>query len=313
MRQSFHHADFQALTDLWNEFYPEKYHIDVDLLKLNTVESPIFDWGVSQVNLRDGKPEGFVAFKRSAAGLFKGPSIDQAHLTAIAYREPKVAVDMMADAKRVLRNRGINKVVFGADSRHFWPGCPADCGAICGFLMVEGFEESGEAHDLECDLSTYEPARPIPSDFEFRRIGNEEDLVALRVFMEQEFPGRWNHDVFDKISIEGPENCVFAAFKSNDVLGFALLQDWSHARPIGGGVWRVSLGENWGSLGPIGVAKSERGKGLGHGLLSAALSDLKLKGVKNCIIDWTTLDGFYGAHGFKVSRIYRPSSLRLSD
>lgn len=313
MRESFQHANFEALAGLWNQFYPERYWTDAELLKLNTVQSPVFDWGVSQIEVVDGEVVGFVAFKRSAAALYKGPSVDQAHLSAIAYKDPRIAVDLMAEAKHVLRNRGVNRIVFGSDSRHFWPGCPVDCGTLCGFLMVEGFEQGNEVHDLERDLRTYVPARPLPSGIDFRTLTTEDDVVACRVFLEGTFPGRWHFDSFEKLRVEDRHDCIFAAFDGTDVVGFALIQSWRDRFPIGGGVWRQSLGEKWGSLGPIGVTEELRGNGIGHGLLSAALSHLRDAGVERCIIDWTTLDDFYGVHGFEVSRIYRYSQLDLGD
>jgi len=309
MRQTFHHADFEALTRLWNQFYPEKFRIDSDLLRMNTVDSPVFDWGVS---LFEGSG-GFVAFKRSAAGLFKGPSVDQAHLSAIAYTDPKIAVDLMAEAKRVLANRGVNKIVFGGDSRHFFPGCPDNCRSLCDFLMVEGFEDGGEAHDLERDLSDYVAAYPAPEGYVLRPLGGDDDIVALRIFLEAEFPGRWLHDTMDKLRVEDDPSIVFAAFDGSRVVGFAMLQNWNCRQPIGGGIWRNDLGANWGSLGPIGVSAELRGQGIGHGLLAGALAHQRGLGVKRCIIDWTGLVDFYGKHGFQVNRTYRMSSLRLGE
>lgn len=314
MRKTFHHADFGALADLWNGFYPAEYRIDAELLELNTVKSPVFDWGISQIETDDtGKVLGFVAFKRSAASLFKGPTVDQAHLCAIAYQDARTGVDLVADAKKTLRNRGVNRLFFGADSRHFWPGCPTVCGAMCGFLMVEGFEDQGETFDLERDLSDYQLPYPLPDGFEFRPLASEDDIVGLRNFLEKEFSGRWRYDTMEKIRAEDDPSCVIAAFDGPSVVGFALVQHWTHKAPIGGAVWRNALGENWGSLGPIGVSSDLRGRGLGHGTLGAALNHLKGLGVRQCIIDWTTLDDFYGRHGFQKTRVYKSTSLRLGD
>lgn len=313
MRQTFHHADFEALTRLWNQFYPEKFRIDSDLLRQNTVDSPVFDWGVSLIDVHDGEVRGFVAFKRSAAALFKGPSIDQAHLSSIAFTDPKIAVDLMAEAKRTLANRGVNKIVFGADSRHFFPGCPCDFRTLSDFLMVEGFETTGQAHDLERDLSSYQPTHPKPEGVEMRVLESEDDLVSLRIFLENEFPGRWLHDTMDKLRAEDDPSTVYAAFDGSKIVGFAMIQNWGHKQPIGGGVWRNDLGEKWGSLGPIGVANELRGKGIGHGLLAAALTHQRDLGVRRCIIDWTGLVDFYGRHGFEVTRSYDYSTLRVGE
>lgn len=314
MRQTFRSADFDALTSLWNEFYPAEFRITAELLEQNTVKSPVFDWGTSQIEVDDaGQVLGFVAFKRSAASLYKGPSLDQAHMSALAYRDPRVAVDLVADAKKILRNRGVNRVVFGADSRHFWPGCPSGFGPICSFLMVEGFEESGHVFDLERDLADYSMPNPAPSAFQYRPLSTEDDIVALRVFLESEFPGRWFYDTMEKVRLEEDPSCVFGSFSGSKIVGFALVQNERQKVPIGGAVWNQSLSEHWGALGPIGVADEYRGVGLGHGTLGMALEHLKSLGVRRCIIDWTTLEDFYGRHGFEITRRYKSCSLRLAD
>jgi predicted N-acetyltransferase YhbS len=114
-----------------------------------------------------------------------------------------------------------------------------------------------------------------------------------------------------KAQAEGSANTCFGAFKDGSLVGFAVIQDWRHKRPIGGGVWRMSMGDLWGALGPIGVAASERGHGLGHSLLGSALRDLRDRGVHGCTIDWTGLGEFYGRHGFEITRRYKVATLKL--
>ena len=63
MRNSFRDADWDALARLWAEFYPPKYHVDAALLKQNTVECPVFDWGASVIEVMDDETLGFVAVK----------------------------------------------------------------------------------------------------------------------------------------------------------------------------------------------------------------------------------------------------------
>jgi predicted N-acetyltransferase YhbS len=311
MRISFRDADWEALARLWAEFYPPKYHVDAALLKQNTVECPVFDWGASVIEVMDDETLGFVAVKKSAnPTLWPGTNQDTYHVTAIAYRVPETGVDLMAQAKRVVHDRGAVRLVYGMDSRHIFPGCPEDCQNLCSFLMVEGFEKSGDHFDLERDMASYEmPVEPNPA-IKFREV-TEADVPALGTFLEREFPGRWRHDTLDKVKAEGAANTCFGAFEGGRMLGFALIQDWRHKQPIGGGVWRASLGEKWGSLGPIGVAAEERGRGTGHALLGSALMNLKNRGVQRCIIDWTTLEDFYGRHGFEITRRYKTASLKL--
>jgi GNAT superfamily N-acetyltransferase len=311
MRHTFHHADFDRLTDFWNSFFPSRYRIDAELLRLKTVECPAFDWGASAIEVADGEILGFVVVKKSSSVLYSGPDKDTVHLGALAYREPQFGVDMMSDVKRLLRNRGAQKLAFGADSGHLFPGCPMDCATMQGFLMVEGFEPTGEVVDLERDLRDYQSPAPRPRDAEFQNL-EEGDIPSLERFLEREFPGRWHYDVMTQVGEQGP-GTIFGLKIRGQVEGFALLQGPDQKRPIGGAVWRNDLGEHWGSLGPIGVSKAVRGRKLGGALLGAALEELRDRGTRRSIIDWTTLVEFYGKHGFEPTRRYRSLSLRLGD
>jgi predicted N-acetyltransferase YhbS len=311
MRRSFRQADFQGLVDVWNSFYPKRYRVDPIILRSNTIDCAMFDWGASFIHEGEGPSQGFVSIKKSAPGhAYAGIKSDVAHLSAIAYAEPEVAVDLLAESKKVLKNRGVSKLVFGQDLHHFFPGCPTDCHSLSNFLMVEGFERHGEACDLERDLSDYEAQSPAPDGVEMRRL-TEGDVPRLDDFLGEEFPGRWRHDVMAVIEAEKRPDMVFGMFKGNKVIGFAFLQDEEVKKPVNGGVWRSDLGEKWGGLGPIGVAENIRGHGYGHALLGAALADQRARGVRRCIIDWTGLVDFYGKHGFRVTRRYKMMSLDL--
>ncbi|MCB8933796.1 MAG: hypothetical protein M9921_14035 [Fimbriimonadaceae bacterium] len=327
MRVGFEQADFGALAELWGQTLPSRFVVTPELLRANTVDSPLFDWGASAIDLGEDGPRAFVAVKRSAnPTLFSGPDPDQAHLTCLVYSDPSLAVDLVARVKSILRDRGVYKLVFGADSRHFFPGCPSECTALRDFLIIEGFDEGGEVIDLERDLSDYEPPQgclAVLSGWDARQrpksaagattVGpiHEDDLGALEQFLEREFPGRWASDTMRMIAEEGTSEGVYGLFVADQVEGFAVTQREGQKMPFGGAVWHLDLGERWGSLGPIGVSKGVRGKGFGDALLGASLLALKEHGTKRCIIDWTTLEAFYGRHGFKPARSYQPFILGL--
>src|SRR5450432_2876164 len=131
MIHSFRSADFDHLASVYSNFAPARYRIDAALLKQKTVDSPVFDWGASCLD----DENGFLAVKRSAAKLYKGPDQDSAHVTALAFKDPNVLVDLMQSAKRCLRNRGVGTLHFGMDSAHLFPGCPVDFPALRDFLL----------------------------------------------------------------------------------------------------------------------------------------------------------------------------------
>lgn len=315
MPLTFQEADFDALAALWNDCYPDSYRVTPQVLRANTIESPVFDWGASSLEYGiNGKLAGFVLIKRAASSLYKGPNPDNAHLSAIICPEPGLGVDLMESVKRLLRNRGVYKLVYGQDSRHFFPGCPTDFQSMRDFLTVEGFEQGGEIYDVMRDISDYDPPEnaldPIGRDSTVRRLGPD-DAGKIDEFLKREFPGRWHYDTLSKMTAEGRLDFLFGLFIGDALQGFALTQDAGHKLPIAGAVFAPNLGDNWATLGPIGVAKAIRGKGFGDALLAASLLELKAKGAKNCVIDWTVLKEWYGKHGFAPVRTYHSCSLAL--
>lgn len=295
---------------LWRRFYPERYWITEEVFRRTTVESPLFDWGASSIAMEGDKVVGFVAVKRTAARYYRCSDRDAAHLNSIAFDTPEVGLDAVAHAKAVLSERGHTRLVFGQDSDHLFPGCPTDVRRLVSFLLVEGFVDEGQVVDLECDLRTYtNPAKPaLDAELRMLRPGEQE---ALDEFFEASFPGRWHYDVRQKIAAEGIDSTVFGVLVVGRIQGFALIQSFGHRRPANGCIWHLSLGDHWGGLGPIGVSGTVRGQGYGNALLGAALTELKARGVANCIIDWTGLVDFYGKHGFKVTRTYDCLALPL--
>lgn len=309
--RDFRGVDTDALARFWNSVHPENYHVTPAVFAANTIAHPLFDWGASCVISELGIIQGFAVTKRSASpSHYRGPDPDTAHLSGIAFLDPFIGIELLRNVKDTLRQRGISRITFGGDASHFWPGCPTEMHALRDFLTIEGFDEQNEIFDLERDLSTYENTRPVPEGFTLRPIA-EADVESLRELLNAEFPGRWTYDVLAKISLEERSDFVIGLFDGDKVVGMAMTQDATHKRPVNGAVWHLSLGENWGALGPIGVAKSLRGKGCGHALLGGALEDLKRRGATKTIIDWTTLKDFYGAHGFEPTRYYREMVLVL--
>lgn len=309
-RVDFRNVDLEQIVRVWNDFFPPEFKVSPSLFAEKTINSDLFDWGASAVEMDGEDVLGFVTVKKSAAQLYRGPDPDAVHLNSIAFKSPAIGVDLLANVKQVLKNRGNSKLIFGTDNGHFFPGCPVNASQLVSFLMVEGFQSGGESVDLERDLTDYEFSFPVPENSEMRML-TEADKPSLARFFAETFPGRWRYDVEAKCLNSGIENCLFGLVIEGRVEGMALIQDAHQAGLIGGAVWNESLEENWGSLGPIGISEPVRGKGLGNALLGYALLELKRRGTARCIIDWTGLIEFYGKHGFKPTRRYRSMALPL--
>ncbi len=311
---SLEQAGPAELVDAWNRFLPVRYRIDEELVRINVLDSTLSMTEASGAWLEGGSVWAWIAVKRPAADLYPGPDPRTAHVCALVFDDESAAAALLDRASAALRTQGFEKLAFGADLRHVWPGCPTDVPMLHDLLRSYGFEEGPEVFDLERDLAAYEFGKYMygasPEPVAVHAISRAE-LPLLEEFLHREFPGRWTYDTLAKIDAEGRCEFVHGLFVEGKCEGFALTQDASHRLPIGGAVWRADLGENWGSLGPIGVSTSVRGRGMGDVLLGSALLDLRARGVRRCIVDWTTLGEFYGRHGFVPTRRYRAMSMNL--
>lgn len=284
----------KVIADAWNAAAGSVYAIDAELVSQNLLDSALFDDEASR--FVDG---AFVAIKRSAANLYNGPDPKVAHLSLFAGTE---APELLEHAVAVLKQDGVEALVVGMDSGHFLPGAPEALPWAAPWLEANGFVAGGEAVDLERDMVDY--TFTVPELGTDHRTLTEEDIPLLETFLKREFPGRWHFDMMRKIRANGP-SAIFGMFLDGACEGFASLQGDGGHLPLGGAIWRNSLGPHWGSLGPIGISKALRGKGHGNALLGAALLELRDRGARQSIIDWTSLVDFYGAHGFVVTRRYR--------
>lgn len=314
MQRRIEGADFVELAQVWSSCYPAKYRVSAELLRANVLDSPLTDFALSSIVEESGRVEAFLVIKNSANPcVFVGPDPAQAHVAAFAYRSREAGEALLDEALERLKARGASRVLFGQDSRHFFPGIPKECPEMLSMFQSRGFEVGGLQVDLERDMIDYQP----PAGCLERATGCEmractrEDVPALEEFLLREFPGRWHHDVLDKIRLENRPEMVFGLFVDGVCEGFALTQQEGCRLPISGAVWHLDLGPGWGSLGPIGVSKRVRGKGYGDGILGYALKALRERGARRSTIDWTTLVDFYNKHGFEVNREYQTCVLTL--
>ncbi|MBS1706321.1 MAG: hypothetical protein JST40_10630 [Armatimonadetes bacterium] len=311
--RQFGNENFEGLAHLWAQTLPNKYRVSAELLRQNTVDSGFMVDQASFCADDKGQVSGWVVVKNSGCGLYPGPEPTWFHINSLVFSDPEEGQQLLNAALKAMRELGATKVFYGQDLRHFWPGVCDGGEGIATLLEANGFSIGTRNIDLENDLATYTP----PSNA-FDKVGDAsfrpctpEDIPLLDEFLEREFPRRWRYEVNWKIEQEGTPSDVYGCFIDGKCEGFASTQRQGHKRPICGAVWNLDLGENWGALGPIGVSEQIRGRGLGGAMLASGLLGLKCHGVRKCIIDWTTLEEFYGKHGFKANRVYIPYTLEL--
>ncbi len=328
----------RELVSIWNERYGRRFPLDERLLLQNLRMEKNTS---SCVGAFDGRRLcGFVLYKQQTKKLGdkgaspKAGNISMLSVSADAHAGaflPKLLERAQAD----LRARGVERLHFGRDTCHLFPGAPIDAPedlAFEGLLAEQGYEPGETVHDLWADLRLLDfgaaegleqgaaPASPHTRFEEHPRGANaprfEEYAPAVRkkveAFFSRAFPGRWQQDCLDALDAGMLPRDLILLFDGDRLIGFSRVYD-SASTVLGPGVyWRKLLGDSPGGLGPIGVDEAYRGRGLGLELLRESLKRLSARGVGLMAIDWTDLVKFYGKMGFRVWRSYRMYSKDLA-
>jgi GNAT superfamily N-acetyltransferase len=224
---------------------------------------------------------------------------------------------LLAEAERWLAGEGIDRVALGGDSCHFFPGQPLDLSpaslALDSFLDARGFEaaDGPVEEDVIADLGALDMAAiaeraPLAEGYAFR-LYDRSLRGAVEDFLAAEFPGRWRSDSLEALDagMRDIDLALLVDEAKGRPVGFARIYDKDSA-VLGPGVyWRALMGTDPGGLGPIGVARAARGKGLGLALLRLCMEELAGRGVRMMVIDWTDLGTFYAKLGFAPWKAYR--------
>lgn len=311
------------LVSLWNAAAGREFPLDERLflqqLRLDTDPRRCFAFVGP-----DGAVAAAALVKRAARPGASGAVPDVGYLSWLvvdaAHRRQGLAAAMMEEAKAWLSSLGATRLRLGSDHYHLLPGRPLEEGAGYAALGAFAAKLGFQAENVECDLICDLAATPAPTvedrsggRYEYRQY-RPGDRAALLSFMRGSFPGRWTHEAAEALDAGmRPEDLMLAAdTRDGSVVGFSRVYDES-STILGPGVyWRGLMGRRPGGLGPIGVDATRRGAGLGLGLLSSGVLELRGRGVEIMAIDWTDLIDFYGKIGFKVWKRYEPMSAPLA-
>lgn len=320
----FRTEDLPAVLALWNRCMGEQFPLDAPLFEQNVLKDAHFD--PEAVWVAEDERGNLLAYAHAkvckeplgSAGMLP----EQGWVGALAFEPGDAGLEagraVLQTALDWLKAQGRKRVIYGSDPAHLFPGVPAEQTLHQQILQEAGFTISEHvAVDLVRDLADYR----VPDEVEanLHRLHEEyairsctpEDVPALLRFLQQEFPGRWYYETVKRLEVEDTPRDILILVHSGEVHGFCHTFHRGSKR-IGPSIyWRRLLGEAYGGLGPIGVAGSTRGKGLGLALLCKGVEYVKSQGATRMAIDWTDLVDFYGKIGFRVWKRYHPASRSL--
>jgi GNAT superfamily N-acetyltransferase len=267
--------------------------------------------------VEDGQVVGFVL----ASVLVNDPQVspsDAGYVDAIAVyprlQRRGIGRVLLTWAERWLVGKGCKSARLGASLRPFAPGVPSELGTDV-FFRHYGFNnapQGGRSWDMARELHDYVPRRRprygLPVEARPAQPGEEDALLA---FLRREFPGRWRFEFEEFLRGGGRISDYMLLWTENGVDGFCQLTFEDSLRPLDR-FFMHRLPKPWGQLGSIGISAALRGMGLGGILLDAGLQRLRDEGVDGCVIDWTSLLGFYGKFGFQPYRQYEMMTKALT-
>jgi predicted N-acetyltransferase YhbS len=292
-----------ALVGIWNAASGADLAINARLVEYNT-RTPTGAKQAGQIAMSAGQPIGFVlASALPSDPQTSPPEIGWIDAIAVApgYQRQGIGSDLLDWGEGWLRAQGAARARLGGGLHPFVPGLPLEL-ENSGYFKMRGYAQQREVWDVARDLNDLtqasSPTNSLP------RPAQSNDTDRLCEFFRHEFPGRWRYEFDEFLRERGQIADYMLLHTSNRITGFARLTSENSERPIER-FFPQRLPRPWGQIGPIGVGAKLRGQGLGRALLEGSLCELKKRGVRGCVIDWTDQIGFYGKFGFKPYRGYR--------
>lgn len=332
--------DEREIVALWQACAGDRYPLRGRLWRQLTMDNPDFQPSDVIVAVGDlGKPEpgaprrmgpvvGFGYLGRSR-GLVRGRRgwAHEGWLQVVAVSPGRqregigraIVARLLEDAQR----EGVDRVRIGGGIHYLFPGVPTDLPGAQAFFTAIGARYEHETHDLRASLTgnaASEHDRKVLADAGLTvRPMQPSETDTLLTFVDRAFNLDWVHDLGWAMDRGLPAGDVLllvptdtpGLVSARKIAGFATIHQRGNAPLFGPRFWEDLLEPSSGGLGPIGVVERLRGRGLGRALLAVGLDTLRARGVRDCVIDWTTLLDYYGPFGFQPWKSYMQGELAL--
>ncbi|HLZ56148.1 MAG TPA: GNAT family N-acetyltransferase [Ktedonosporobacter sp.] len=298
--------DADAVFALWQSAVGQYWPIEMRRFR-QVLSGPFPQHFVAKEN---GQVIGFVATARSLRGdVWTGHLL--ALLVAPSWQRKGLGSALYEEALQYLRLAGMRYLQLGGLSPRFWCGVPVNLVPAQSFFRAREWDLSGTVYDLVQDLHHYAtpPAiyRRMTAEHIAIEAARKPDVEDILSFEQREFPNWLMH--YQRCARLGDYQDLLVARDQQDgrVVGTTLMYTSASHPERTDVIWQPLLGKDAGAMGAVGVASSERGRGIGIALVARASDLLKGRGVGNCYIDWVELTDFYAKLGYEKWRSYHTS------
>jgi GNAT superfamily N-acetyltransferase len=298
----------EKVLTLWNSNIGEDYPLTRELLIQNTYEDEnLFNDGSFLVWDND-RLVAFIFTKLWNGKMkitdYKKTGWIQVVLVDESYRNKGIGTQLLKRVEEEMKKRGKRRILLGRDTFNYFPGVPARHKRVKEWFLEKGYINKGKVYDLfkkydysnDCKKIDYSPYNIC--------ILKKYERDKLISFLKRAFPGRWEYEAVKYFEKGGTGREFLVARESDKIIGFCRVND-SDSKVIGNNVnWKNRYNGKLGGIGPIGVDKEYKRKGIGKSLIEYGVSMLNQRGIENILIDWTTLTDYYSKFGFEISESY---------
>lgn len=298
--------DAAAVLRLWDAALGERYPITDAVFLQRTAGNPHYRRGDAVVATVGRRQVGFglVEVVRPNAAPAEKTAYVGALLVAPECRRQGIGRALLQALEGHLRQAGCERVAAGRGQARFWTGVPEDLPEASAFFQAQGYVSGARVCDLLVPLGNYRASMRYQE--RLRAVGAEVVsatpalLPALLEFEYREFAG-WassilrcaaNGDLANVLVVTSPAGII------GSILTYTPDSGWRYSNQV----WERQIGGRLGGYGAVGIATSQRGKGLGAAMCEAAAAYVESRGADACFIDWTGIPDFYRRIGAEVWR-----------
>ncbi len=306
-------ADALEIIELWNAAFGSDFPLTERLLSQTLDGDPYYEKDGCFIARENGKIIGWVLSKSMQnAGPEVGRFEKRGGIGALCvhpnFQNQGIGNELFSRAENYLLQSN-SPVTLLYYPHHLLPGIPAQNQAARDFFSHREYSGWRECVDLRRALHDFEIPEKVLRALDANpkvemRPARENESAALIDFVAREFPGGWNYSTRAHFARDSKASDFVIALENNEIIGFCHTADFNSNWLLPSTYWFPLLGEKFGGLGPVGLGKAQRKRGLGLALTAVSVGDLKKRGVENMAIDWTNLIAFYEQLGFQIWKRY---------
>lgn len=305
--------DIPAIVELWNASFGPDFPLTERLLRQTVEGDPFYEAEGCFLARDGGQVVGWILSKSmKTAGPEMGRFEKRGGIGAVcvhpAFQKRGIGSELLKRAENFLRENG-SPLTLLYYPHHLLPGIPAQHEAERRWFEGRGNGGWRESADLVRELADFEVPERVQRALAENpsvemRPAREDESAQIIDFVAREFPGGWNYSTRAHFARGAKASDIIIAVEQGEVIGFCHTADWNSNWLLPSTYWFPLLGEKFGGLGPVGLGKAQRKRGLGLALTAMSVADLKKRGVEKMGIDWTNLIAFYEQLGFQVWKRY---------